>query len=103
MDPNFERENMAKGIARLIYLIVFIIALIIVAGFFFSCNPKIQAILPEGKVVGRDGDRYLVLWPDHGDRPHAFNYQWVYQPGLGWLDIEELEAFILIQPKSKKP
>lgn len=101
MDPNFERENMVSGIKRLILMIAAVVFLIIVTGFFFSCSPRVQAIEPEGKIIERDGDRYLILWPDVGGETHRYHYQWVYQPGMAGIEIKELEAFITIKPRNK--
>lgn len=101
MDPNYERENMAKGIMRFLYIIIALLILIMIGMVtaLSSCTPKAQAILPEGRIIERSGDRYLVIWPDHGDKPHAYAWNWVYQPGMGWIDIEDLEVIIIIRPK----
>lgn len=57
------------------------------------------ALVPEGTLLERDGDRFLVLLPDVGGKPHAYTYLWIYQPGLGMVPLEDLEFIITIKPK----
>ena len=101
MDPNFEREILARSIKRLAIYTAGIIALLIALLIATSCSAPAQAILPEGKILERDGNRFLVVWPDHGDKPHGYAWNWVYQPGMGWMDIEDLEVIIVIRPKER--
>lgn len=99
MDPNYEREIIAKSAKRILVIFAVCTLLILLVLLLSSCKTPAQAILPEGKILERNGDRYLVVWPDHGDKPHTYAWNWVYQPGLGWMEIEDMEVLIVIRKK----
>lgn len=101
-DPQVERENMAKGCARAVTGFFVIISMIILL-MLISCRPAMHAISPEGQVIAREGDYYLVIWPDKVNPRHSFAYNWVYYPGVGLLPQDDLEVFIIIQPKKFNP
>lgn len=99
-DPNEEMENLVKAIK----IFVAIIATLLIVLIYFSiasCTPHRAVIFPEGKVVDRNGDEYLIIWRDMADKPYSYAYNWVYEPGLGLVPVEELEVFITIQKKQR--
>lgn len=85
-------------ITMLISLVLWLVMFLMVS----SCSPRLTAIIPEGKVLERDGSRYLIIWKDMGDKPHSYAYNWVYLPELEAAAIEELEAVIVIRKKGGK-
>lgn len=69
-----------------------------------SCGSvKPSAIIPEGQLIERDGDRFLIIWKDMGDKPHSYAYNWVYLPELEGtpINIADYEAKIILQKRTK--
>ena len=63
---------------------------------FSSCSPRYQAVLPQGQVVGQDGSRYLVIFPDYGGKRHLFTYNWIYVEGMD-VDYKVLEVEVVFK------
>lgn len=97
-DPNEEMENMVKGLKIFVAITSILLALLIIF-CIASCQPHRAVIFPEGQVVDRNGDEFLIIWRDMADKPYSYAYNWVYEPGLGLTPVEELEVFIIIQKK----
>ncbi len=71
--------------------------LILILMLLMSCTglkPRQGAVLTGGTILERDGDRYLVLFKDVSGAPHTYSYLWIYQPGLGLVELQDIEVNI---------
>jgi hypothetical protein len=81
-------------------VVFFIIGILVLLFVFGGCTVPRAIISPQGQIIERDGDSYLILWRDLAGKPHSYAYNWVYQPGISDIKINELEVMININRKN---